>query len=113
PALRILNVLIAGVAILLVARLAERVSPGTGAFAAFLYAFAPWEIVTSARSMAESPAWLLALVGSNLLLVPPDARRRWAWMGGAALAVACMFRYEAWLLGALVAARAAVRAWTS
>ncbi|MHB8605012.1 MAG: hypothetical protein ACYDCK_07110 [Thermoplasmatota archaeon] len=106
PALRLVNVALAGASILLVARLAERLSPGAGLPAALLYALAPWELITSARSMAESPAWLLALIASNLLLAPPSGAVRWRWLGGVALALACLFRYEAWLLAALFAVRA-------
>jgi hypothetical protein len=102
-------VALAALAILLVARLAQRLVPGAGAPAALLYALAPWEAVTAARSLPESAAWLLALGAANLLLAPPDERRAWPWLGGVLLALACLFRYEAWLLAALFAARAARR----
>ncbi len=107
PAMRVVNVLVSGGTLLVVHRLAERERPGSGWFAAGLFAIYPFAIIVAPIPIPMTVATFLVTAGAYLV-TSHEGPARW-WVGGGLLALAGLFRYEAWVIAAALGVWVLVR----
>src|SRR5881628_2551305 len=101
-ALKSVNVALSSLTALVVFLVSRRRGPIVALAATGFFSFNLIDIVVSGWATAETLASFLVLVGYAMLFPETQAPGRRTWIAAAALALAVMTRYEAWLIVSLM-----------